>query len=242
MNRHNITCIKNEKCLQIRYDSGIVSKAELVESTGRITFYFKDGQIVECDITAHVFAEIVYLGQFGISIADDGQYFFIQSWEKGLFCFKLQTGQLAWHCKRKRAFDLVIHKNHVVCHFQEQCVEVFEIDSGEILAHYPLGYATIFRALTDCLYLVGPKRGKYSVINYEMKELVRLPINLFNPHNYDCFLLNQAYLTTGGILISGFEYSTDADKRRRNAGENIHPEEYTFYRIVTADIPDASCQ
>lgn len=226
MNINDMSCACNCDGLTVFYDCGIAKKASVSNYSGRITFELRDGRIIEHVINDHILPNPSYLKQFGISISENGEYFFIQSWEKGLFCFHMQDGSLLWHYKTKHAYDLVVRKNHIVCLFFGLCVSVIEISSGKMVSRFPLSsYSTCFVPITDERYIVGPKRGKYLILDENLSIVSSIPIETFNPRGCTTFLLLQAYFTPDGLLISGFEHFGED-----NTG---NMEQNRFYRLVS---------
>lgn len=230
MNIHDMRNTMQYPTLSVTYLRGCVQKAIMEDCTGILTFCFP-GQQITCDVSKHILPEIVYMEQFGITVTEDGQYFFVQSWEKGLFCFHLPTGELAWHNKRKRAFELVVKDGRAICRFMDQRVEVMGITSGQVVASYPLGEGTLFFPLDDDHYLTGPKRGKYHVLDRDLqvREIV-LPSQL-DPEGMDHFLLVDAVRCRDGMQISGFEYMQAYYDAQRAKGIR-DMDQYRFSRFV----------
>lgn len=158
MNLHDMTCTVKDHTLEILYAHGPAEKAVVDRFTGIITFHMRDGRTIYADTTKYVFPETSYLQQFGIGITEDGKLFFIQSWEKGLFCFEVESELLRWHYKRKKAYNLVVGKSSVICRFFDHSIEKLDIATGEVIACIPMGYGTNFHVLTTNLFLVGPQQ------------------------------------------------------------------------------------
>lgn len=228
--------------LSVTYIRGSVTYAESKEWTNMVTFFDRNDQVSTVDVSNYLKLEHSYQSQFGICLTDDGKFFFLQSWNSGLFCFERETGTLVWHCKRKKPFELVVRNRTVVCRFLDQCVDAFDIDTGNIVAHYPLGFDTIFRPLTDDFYLVGPKRGKYFVLDGDLSVVGTIPYASLNPNMFDTFIVNEANFVAGGISISGFEYSSNAHSIAiRSHTLDEFAEKSRFSRFVAIDFPKKSC-
>lgn len=207
MNKKHMACSYEDGQLTITYLIGPVAFAIVKDISGEIIFHMRSGTEICLDVTEILFPDVGFLNQFGISITHDGKYFFLQSWESGLYCFELETGSLQWHCKQKKAYDLVVTKDNVVCRFFDKCITVLDIQLGKPLVHYPLGCDKIFLPITDDFYLVGPQRGKYHIIDEGARKIYRIPYELMNPHLFDNFIINDVSFVTGGIEIVGFEYN-----------------------------------
>ena len=210
MNSHDMICSIYDGVLNVIYSSGVIERAEAYDLRDTIQFYFRDGRVMSVNIPKSVELDSVYLKQFGIGITEDGVYFLLQSWRKGLFCFELETGRMVWHYKRKQAYELVVRKAIVICRFFDQCVDAIDIMSGTCVAHYPLGIRTKFIPLNDEYYLVGPKRRKYYLLDNTLSPILCLQDNQLNPNLFDTFIIHSAEFTNDGIIISGFEYAYDA--------------------------------
>ena len=234
MNSKNMTISLDSGELTVLYDCGVIQKAVLQEDSGRITFYTRDGNIFSCNISEHVRADAVYLKTFGISIAENGSCFLIQNWEKGLFCFALPTGELLWRSKKRHANHVVVLPDRVICWFYEQCVDALDIRSGNVLAHYPLGYATVFLPLNDDFYLAGPKRGNYHVLDHNLEVCEAVPYQRLNPALLDTCQIVDAVAVPGGMTISGFDYMDDYYHEQNLLG-NKGMEQYRFSRFVPLD-------
>lgn len=234
MNTKNMVISLKDGELTVLYDCGVVQKAVLQDYVGRISFYTRDGTMFSCNISEHVRAEAVFLEAFGISIAENGSCFLIQSWEKGLFCFALPTGELLWRSKKRHAKDVVLLPDRVICWFYEQCVDAMDIRSGEVLVHYPLGYDTDFLPLNDEFYLAGPKRGKYYVLDRKLEVCEVISYQRLNPALLDTCQIVDAVAVPGGITISGFEYMDDYYREQKLMG-NWDMEQYRFSRFVPLD-------
>lgn len=227
-----MTCIIRDNYLEIVYDCGSVEKATVDQCTGIITFIMRDGKVIYTNVTDYVLPETAYLKQFGICITSDGKYFFIQSWEKGLFCFELETGSLHWHCKRKKAYNLAVGKHGIICRFFDQYIAKLDIATGEIKAHVPMGHGTNCYSLTDDMLLVGPKRKMYYIIDHDLKKVAVISESEMNPHLFDSFIITKACLSEDRLLITGYEYSNEDDQIQGNSGRCTSIEDHMFYRLV----------
>lgn len=234
MNSRNMTISLRDWELTILYGRGTIQKVVLQDYTGHISFYGDNAESFSCDISEHVRPDAVFLKSFGVSIAEDGSCFLIQSWEKGLFCFALPSGKLLWRSKRKHATHLVLLPDRAICRFEDQCVDAMDIHSGEVLSHYPLGWNTKFFPLNDEFYLAGPKRGKYYVLDCRLEAREVIAYQRLNPALLDTCQIVDAVAAPGGMTISGFEYMDDYHHEQNLVG-NTDMEQYRFSRFVSLD-------
>jgi len=217
-----------ERYLTVKYKTTPIAEARLESNSSKLTFTYRNGQVITHDITKHVIPSTAYLDQFGISLSEDGTLFFIQSWQKGLFCFDMHSGKLKWHHKLKKAYNLVVLRDTVVCRFAEQCVMELDISTGQMRNRIPLGPETDFLTIGDTRYLIGPKRMKYQIIDENLNIIASIPYESFNPNDYRTFIINRADSVPGGIEIHGFEYEELKEK----------PKHYRFSRIVPCDLQE----
>ena len=231
MNTKNMIISLQDWFLTVQYDCGTFHKAVLEDYTGHISFYRRNGECLFFDVSKHIRPNAVYLKSFGISIAEDGSCFFIPSWEKGLFCFALPSGELLWRSKKRHANHVITLSDRVICRFCDQCVDAMDIHSGEVLSHYPLGYNTQFLPVNEYFYLAGPKRGKYYVLDHKLEVREVVDYQRLNPALLDtCNIVNADY-SPGGMTISGFEYMNDYYDAQWLMG-NKDMEQYRFSRFV----------
>ena len=54
-----------------------------ISKIGRLTVYLRNGE----QYTFDCWVSTIYCGQFGINVSDDGQYIYVISDEKGLWCY-----------------------------------------------------------------------------------------------------------------------------------------------------------
>lgn len=116
----------------------------------------------------------------------------------------------------------------VICRLFEQGVVALELLTGEVQKRIPLGTETDFWALSDTCYMIGPKRGRYQIINGQFDLLTTIPCQAANPGGYNTFIIVDAILMEKGIQITGFEYS----------GNVRNVEEYRFTRFIDVEIEE----
>lgn len=234
MNIKDMQITLKDHQLWIEYSAGMVASAMADAQTNEITFMFRDGRKFCINVSCYVEIDTVYLKQFGLTVTSSGEIFFVQSWEQGLFCFDTTRGTLLWHNERKKAYELVVLKEIVVCRFLNQCIEVIDIRKGNTISHYPLGSNAIFIPIDDEHYLVGPKRDIYRVLDYNLEETIKLSSKLLNPSRFDTFIIRDAQFTNDGMQIRGVEYFGGEMRRaiREHKVETFLAEAY-FVRFIS---------
>lgn len=208
MNAKDMIIQSNELGFRVAYLCSSIISADIHYNLGAVMFRYSDDRTITIDVSNHVELSAYNL-QFGVTLTDDGTKFFLQSWEMGLFCFETQTGTLLWHIKRKKAFQLATRGNTVLCHFSGQCIAIIDVASGDILRNYSFTSGTTFKPLSSDYYLVGPKRNRYEIIDGDLETVSKIPVSKLNPHAFDCFIIQDASLDGGNLVIAGVEYLAD---------------------------------
>lgn len=208
MNAKDMLIQPTEEGFIVSYRCGIIHKAVVNCNIGIIHFQLVDGCSYMIDVSAHVEMSKAYNSQFGITLSDDGRLFFVQSWEAGLFCFNTQTGELQWHNKQKKAYQLATKGDTVLCRYSGKCISVIDVQTGVAFRNYPLAAATVFEPLSREYYLAGPKRGYYDVLDSNLDRKAKVLAMELNPNGMDSFIIQDAVLIENCIVISGVEYTT----------------------------------
>ena len=85
----------------IAFDAGAVRQIVLempsFSQDTTVSVFFEDGQISRWK-TKWISS---YIYQFGVAASFDGEYIFIQTWENGLLCVDVYTGEIVWRTDRK---------------------------------------------------------------------------------------------------------------------------------------------
>lgn len=171
-----------------------------------------------------------YNKQFGISVSKDGQRFFAQSWEKGLFCYSLETCELLWHYKRKHAGQIILNDDKLVCFFTDWGAGSFSICDGTFIGRYPFTcnmYLSV-KVVDETHMMIGPKRGFHIIIDLDLNELYRIPVSVLDPENHYSFIIQKAEMQDGLLSISGVEF-TEEERPPHLKGDL---EKYSFKRSI----------
>lgn len=209
MSVFDMSIVQTENGFDTVYSRGCICRVKANCRIGVLEFYWENGRIECVDISNMVEISVSYNSQFGISVTEDGTMFFVQSWESGLYCISTSTGELIWHLKKRKAYEVFINKDQVVCRFFNSQAYSIDIKTGEILAIFKLSHDSIFVALSDEYILTGPKRGKFFVLNFAVVTLATIPEKKLNPYAYENFIVQKASISNSGILLAGVEYSNE---------------------------------
>lgn len=235
MNKNDMTITTTPYGFSVEYCKGIVNRAEINTNTGNIRFYFPTS-IISIDISNDVTLSTAYNAQFGITLSDDGHFFFIQSWEDGLFGFEVESGKLIWRHKETRAYNLVANGSVLICRFYNHHLRILDMATGDVVSNYPLRDNSVFLPLCDNCYLVGPKRGKYIMLDDQFLEIKKLPCQFLNPYALENFIIHKAIIEGGNLVITGVEYSNEAfaqARRSRRGNEFIRNSKFTRQILIS---------
>ena len=208
MNINDMNIIQMTGKMEVTYYRSPVSKAVLYYSKKIVTIHYPDRDPVTVDVSVIPGESIdSYCVQFGIVLSDVGDLFFLQSWEKGLYCFEIATGVLRWHYKLSRAFETATKDRLVFCRFVDKCLCVFDADTGTLLKRRPMGVYTTLKVLSNNYFLSGPKRNKYEVLNWDLEVVEHIPVKELNPYEDPNFCILCGDLSGNQLTISGWEKS-----------------------------------
>jgi hypothetical protein len=80
-----------------------------ITEMGKLTVYMRDGTNYSFDC----WADTVYCGQFGINISDDGTRIYVNSPEKGLWCYSY-NGEIIWKTRYTSVGDVIVNPNGTI--------------------------------------------------------------------------------------------------------------------------------
>lgn len=212
MNKQNMKCFHDNdssgiyRILVVEYNCGNISRSVVHGDSGCVSFYYRDGSEHQVNVSRKIKFSRAFIKQYGIGITEDEKYFFLPRWESGLYCFELKTGKMIWKSTRRHPREYIVRNDTVICFFADQAVEVLSLTDGSSVMRYPFSNGRLFRALSDDLFLLGPKRDKYILLNEQLNVVLSIPGSVINPHRYDSFGVLSAALVEDRLRISGYEY------------------------------------
>ena len=80
-----------------------------ISKIGRLTVYLRNGEQHSFDC----WVSTIYCGQFGINVSDDGQYIYVISDEKGLWCYTYK-GKIVWKTRYTSVGHIIINENNTI--------------------------------------------------------------------------------------------------------------------------------
>lgn len=150
-----------------------------------------------------------YNEQFGISFSETENCFFVQSWEKGLYCFDMSEGAMLWHNKQRHASDILVDKSCIFCYFVGCGILKLDIKTGNSVERYSFVGNGIFKIVDEKMFLIGPKRHKIMLLDKSFEVIRSFGEKELNPNMCENFIIRQAHVSDNLLLISGIEYSND---------------------------------
>ena len=150
-----------------------------------------------------------YNGQFGLSVSLDGRFVFVQSWEKGLFCYNAQTGDLVWRSKRRFGItNIYVNEKTVLCHQHDKALQLLDIETGEVIKEKTPARDWGFTYLKEGYIICHTSARKWEIIRTEDLETVEeIPDKLFGKGEW---CINSIRLTEDGKLVwRGFQNEFD---------------------------------
>ncbi len=93
-----------EKTVAYGYE---LNKELKITELGRLTVFLRNGE----QYTFDCWVSTIYCGQFGINVSDDGQYIYVISDEKGLWCYTYK-GEIVWKTRYTSVSHVFPHPNH----------------------------------------------------------------------------------------------------------------------------------
>ncbi len=150
-----------------------------------------------------------YQEQYGITISNN--CFFLQSWEKGLFCYHIITGELLWQTRICHAGELFLsEQNYVICFFENYGVAKIDIETGEIIQLFKTSASPCcFWEIGVNRYLLGPIGKKYRILGKDLMTICEIKSNAINPNQFVTCIIHHASLTGNMLNLEITEYSNE---------------------------------
>ena len=182
-------------------DNGIVDRV-VCEFDKNCTVIFcnrppKEVDVIECSS---------YQRQFGTPVSDDGSTLFVGSWEKGLFAYDIESGELLWRLKGARITYMTVYPTYVIALKSDKAILKVDITTGELLATITSGTVLEHYPLKDSLILVNSIRGKASVVDTESMEIVKqYSQKVCNPLSFFSICIDRAEIEDNQLVVYGRE-------------------------------------
>lgn len=177
-----------------------------------------------------------YNGQFGLSVSLDGRFAFVQFWEKGLFCYNAQTGELVWRTQRRFGItNIYVNEKTVLCHQHDRALQLLNIETGEVVKEKTPARAWGFTYLQEGYIICHTSARKWEIIRTEDLETVEeIPDKLFGNGEW---CINSIRLTQDGKLVwRGFQDVWDDSVQPHKMLPNRETQgEVEIQKLITED-------
>lgn len=173
------------------------------DASAMVVIEYRDGRVFEWSEKNGL--SHAYNGQFGLSVSLDGRFVFVQSWEKGLFCYNAQTGDLVWRSKRRFGItNIYVNEKTVLCHQHDKALQLLDIETGEVIKEKTPARDWGFTYLKEGYIICHTSARKWEIIRTEDLETVEeIPDKLFGKGEW---CINSIRLTEEGKLVwRGFQ-------------------------------------
>lgn len=194
------------------YSNEVLEKTLTIyrEYGNHITLYFRDGTNKQVQVPIAYPLESFHL-QFGITVSLPFHVLFIQSWEHGLCCIDIDSSDILWRIPKKHAYEVYAVKESVYVHFVDNGLYKIDIITGECVKRFPYTLGGVFFSLPEHGFFVGPLRGKYIILDYDLCVKFSIPKDLLNPNRFEVFLIHNVDIVEQQLYVCGMEFSNAAE-------------------------------
>lgn len=169
-----------------------------------------------------------YNRQYGIPISNDGTKLFVGNWEKGLFAYSIDSGEILWKFKPGKIRDIFVYSNFLIVSRAYAAIVKIDIETGAMLGSIKSGTLEhVFYLDSTCVF-ADTVSGKHAIIDVqEMVVIKKYDSKIVNP--YDClsFTITDAGLQNNILTICGIE-----EYPQRNFNPKIVLGGKAFSRII----------
>ncbi len=215
-----------------RYFTGRIKESVAHYDTNSVWFNYSSGDRIQAMLPAQIEIDF-YNSQFGINVTQDGRYFFVQSWDRNkIYCFRITDCRKMWETKIRHPYGLCVRDEFLICYAMHDGVYRIELDKGTVVAQFKCAYTRFFGFLCDSLFLIGPLRNTYKVMDFDFRQISSISTDIINPNHYDTFIMTEASLVGKSLRLAGFEYnSTDLDGLSYQEQDEV-TQNSTFHREI----------
>ena len=170
----------------------------------KIIITFKDGSVY-CWETIYI--DYYNVGQYGIAVSNDGTKVFAQTWENGMFCFDLKTGDKIWKTKSRRGItNVFVGDNTITVILHNYSMQVLDIDTGEVLIEKRPCTAHGFKTLNNKYIVCQVTARRWELIEAETLETKETFKHKEFTNNHTDYVVNHVSLCENGdICVKGFK-------------------------------------
>lgn len=199
--------IDKDSCLTTTYVSGPIAQVRIAHpypfeqsAACDVEVLFRDGSQYKWQ-NKHVCT--AYNSQFGISVSKDGRFLFVQTWDKGMFCYDAKSGAQVWRTKRRFGItNIFVNESTVLVHQHEKALQLLDIETGEVLKEKKPARDWGFHPLDDRHLICQTCAKHWEIIRAEDLETVEaIPAKKFPG---DRWRVRNVYQEDGVIKYEAF--------------------------------------
>lgn len=164
------------------YENLNICSSTLIFDRPEICFEYITGQIKRICVEPNVVLGS-YAGQYGITISEKWNCFFVSSWLEGVFCCDIDTGRIKWNYRNKHAGEVFVYPDYVICAFQGEGIKKLSYCDGTVISNYAMTTYAICAKLEGEYIFIGPRRKRYEILDTESMK----PIKTIKPSNITQF-------------------------------------------------------
>lgn len=178
-------------------------KTLLYDRAGNLTVIAPDDTIV---IKFPTKLSPAYNAQYGTPISTDGKAVFIGTWEYGLFCYSLETGELLWKQKPGGVRRIIVCDDLLFIEMKGRGIYTRQAAAGELVNVIKMPAVNMVIPLRSQEVFVGTYKGKYSIHRLPSFEVIhQIEPGALNINNSLSFLLAHVYYEGDTLMITGIE-------------------------------------
>ena len=196
--------IDDVPCLTTTYYGGAIQQVRVThpnwEAPCEVEVLFRDGSRYSWSNSV---ISIAYNGQFGISISQDGRFLFVQTWDKGLFCYDSRTGKQVWRTKRRLGItNIFVNDTTLLVHQHEKALQLLDMETGEVLKEKKPARAWGFYSLGEKHLICQTCAKHWEIIRAADLETVKVIPKKHFPDDHWC--VRNVYPQDGKLKYEAF--------------------------------------
>lgn len=160
--------------------------------------------------------------QYPPPLSPDDSMLYVGTWERGLFCYRVSDGALAWRQgpgKVRRIFPV---DGCVVTEMADRGLYRRAQDSGELTGIVKMGGISCTRRLSETRLFVGPWRLRYFIFELpSLSPVGALPERLLNPDRCLSLCIREVSEVDGQLLVEGWDEYPSGDYKAKGQREFV---------------------
>ena len=181
-------------------ENSIVEKI-ICKYDGICTIYFYDRPSKKLSVGCSP-----YNYQYGIPLSEDSTKLFVGSWEKGIYTYDVNTGELLWKYKQGRIRNIFVYSNFLIALRANNSIVKLDIETGELLAIVKSGTLEHIFDLSLPYIFADTISGRHCVIDVKNMIVVKkYTSKIVNPFNCLSLMIRNVTLQHKEITIYGIE-------------------------------------